>query len=211
MLGALLGIGLIWAIIEIVIWIGIAQFMSGWWVFLWFIAAFFVGGSLLKTGMKNISPMAQQMRQGGVIQPHLRPPDSVMTKSMALVVAGILLMIPGVLSDVVAVFMLLPPVQNKLKDFADNYMRKNQQKMMQMMQQRMQDMGMDASQFGGGAFGGGAFGEQFGGGQNPFEQGTANKASSTANSKYGGFGQTVDGSATVIKNDKKITHAANDD
>lgn len=211
MLGALLGIGLVWAIIEIAVWIGIAQFMSGWWVFLWFIAAFFIGGSLLKTGMKNISPMAQQMRQGGVIQPHLRPPDSVMTKSMALVVAGILLMIPGVLSDLVAVFMLLPPVQNKLKDFADNYMRKNQQKMMEMMQQRMQDMGMDASQFGG-QFGGGQFGGgAFGGGQNPFENTTAQKNQSKSNSKYGGFGQTVDGSAKVIKNDKKITHAANDE
>lgn len=210
MIGAVLGLGLIWAVIEILVWIGIAQFISGWWVFLWFIAAFVIGSGLMRTGMKNIGPMAQQMQQGGMMNPGIRPPQSVMIKSLALVAAGILLMIPGVLSDIAALFLMLPPVQNKLHDYANRYMMKNQQKMMDMMAQRMQDMGMDPSQFqqGGGSFGaGGAFGGgSFGG------------FSSTGSGKFGGGfsssgrGTTVDSEATVVnpKNVKKL-ESANDD
>lgn len=203
-MGAILGYGLILMVVEIAIWIGIAQFTSGWWVFLWFVGAFFVGSALIRNGMQNLNPMAQQMKQGGFIQPHTRPPDSVMTKSMAFVAAGILLAIPGLLTDVLALLLMLPPVQIKLKDFGEKYMHNNQQKMMDMMMKRMQDAGMDASQFN----------QQFGGGGgNPFgEQSPFGKGNPFGNAgKYGGFGQTVDGSAKEIKDAKKITHAANDD
>lgn len=209
MVGAFLGIGLIWLIIELLVWYGIAQFISGWWVFLWFIVAFFIGSGLLRTGMKNIGPMAQHMQQGGMINAAMRPPQSVMIKSMAYVAAGILLMIPGVLSDIGALLLILPPVQNKLHDAVNRYMQKNQQKMMDMMAQRMKDMGMDPTQFpqGGGFGGAGGFGS------------TGFGAGGFSSSRYGktGYGNTVDSEATVVdstaqsKPAKRIENAANDD
>lgn len=215
MIGAVLGLGLIWAVLEILVWIGIAQFISGWWVFLWFIAAFFIGGSLLRTGMKNLAPMAQQMRGGGMMNPAARPPQSVMIKSLALVVAGILLMIPGVLSDLGALFLLLPPVQSKLHDYANSYMMKNQQKMMDMMAQRMQDMGMDPSQFqqGGGSFGaGGAFGGGGFGGFSSTGSGPSGSGKFGGGFSSSGRGTTIDSEATVVNpKDVKKIESANDD
>lgn len=207
MIGAFLGLAVVWLVVELLVWYGIAQFMSGWWVFLWFICAFFIGSALLRTGMKNISPMTQQM-QTGMFNPASRPPQSIMIKSVAFVIAGFLLIIPGVLSDLMALIVMLPPVQNKLHDYANNYAMKNQEKMMAMMQQRMQDMGMNGSQF------------QQQGSANPF--GKSNPFQSNpfgSNSGFGnfggGFGKTIDGEATVVKdvNQKKITKvdAANDD
>ncbi|ENU0146318.1 FxsA family protein, partial [Acinetobacter baumannii] len=36
------------AIVEIAVWIGVAQFISGWYVFFWFIIAFFIGLTLIR-------------------------------------------------------------------------------------------------------------------------------------------------------------------
>lgn len=200
-MGAFFGIAVVWLIIEMLLWYVIAQFVSGWWVFAWFIVAGVIGLNLLKKGMTNLRPMASQMR-GGMANPASRPPESVMTTSFAKAVAGLLLLIPGVLSDVLAVLLLLPPVQTKLKTMVNAYVLKNQEKVMAMMQAQMKNSNIDPSQFGGmGGFG--SFGKMGG------------------MTGQGGFGQTFEGEATVVKptqtqqsNTKvttKITHAANDE
>lgn len=211
MVGAFLGLALVWVVIELLVWYGIAQFISGWWVFLWFIAAFVIGSGLLRKGMQNMGPMAQQMRQGGMINPVSRPPQSVMIKSMAYVAAGILLMIPGVLSDLVALVMMLPPVQQKLHGIMENYMKRNQEKMMEIMAQRMQDMGMDPSQFQQQGGAGGAFGGSFGG-FNSSGFGSGGFGSSGFGSKSSGYGNTVEGEAKVVNpKDVRKIESANDE
>ena len=93
----------------------------------------------------------------------------------------------GVLKDLFGIFVILPPVQKKLKDFANNYVMNNQQKMMEMM----------AKQMGGGQNPFGGAGGM--GGQNPF--GDVFKQHTT-----------VDGTAKIIPKDvKKITKSANDE
>lgn len=138
-MGQIVGIAIVWFIIEMLLWYLLAQFMSGWWVFMWFIIAAVIGISLLRKGMAALNPMAQQMKAGGMMNPSMRPQESTMMKSVAMAAAGILLLIPGVLSDLLALLVILPPVQKKLKDFANNYVMNNQQKMMEMMAKQMVD------------------------------------------------------------------------
>ncbi len=206
-MGQIVGIAIVWFIIEMLLWYLLAQFMSGWWVFMWFIVAAVIGLALIRKGMASLSPMAQQMKTGGMMNPAMRPPEATMMKSVAMAAAGVLLLIPGVLSDIIALLLVLPPVQKKLKDFANNYVMNNQQKMMEMMAKQM----------------GGQMGGQnpFGGmnGQNPFGGASGmNKQNPFGQQQQNPFGDvfkqhtTVDGTAKNIPKDvKKITKSANDE
>ena len=205
-MGQIVGIAIVWLIIEMLLWYLLAQFMSGWWVFMWFIIAAVIGISLIRKGMAALNPMAQQMKAGGMMNPAMRPQESTMIKSVAVAAAGLLLLIPGVLSDLLALLVILPPVQKKLKDFANNYVMNNQQKMMEMM----------AKQMGGQNPFGGAGGM---GGQNPFGgAGGMNNQNPFGQQQQNPFGNvfkqhtTVDGTAKNIPKDvKKITKSANDE
>lgn len=189
-MGALVGIALIWFIIEMLIWYLAAKLIGhggGWYVFFWFIAAAILGVSMIKKAASTLNPMAQQVKamQNGVIpNPANQPKESTIAKSVALGVAGILFLLPGLLSDAVACILLLPVVQRKITQAAKNYALKNQDKMMAMMSKQMGGK----SPFGG--FGGM-------GGQNPF-------------SGFGHGGTTVDGQATSVTNQKQI-RSANDE
>lgn len=205
-MGQIVGIAIVWFIIEMLLWYLLAQFMSGWWVFMWFIIAAVIGISLIRKGMAALNPMAQQMKAGGMMNPAMRPQESTMIKNVAVAAAGLLLLIPGVLSDLLALLVILPPVQKKLKDFANNYVMNNQQKMMEMM----------AKQMGGQNPFGGAGGM---GGQNPFGgAGGMNNQNPFGQQQQNPFGNvfkqhtTVDGTAKNIPKDvKKITKSANDE
>lgn len=205
-MGQIVGIAIVWFIIEMLLWYLLAQFMSGWWVFMWFIIAAVIGISFIRKGMAALNPMAQQMKAGGMMNPAMRPQESTMIKSVAVAAAGLLLLIPGVLSDLLALLVILPPVQKKLKDFANNYVMNNQQKMMEMM----------AKQMGGQSPFGGAGGM---GGQNPFGgAGGMNNQNPFGQQQQNPFGNvfkqhtTVDGTAKNIPKDvKKITKSANDE
>lgn len=96
-------------------------------------------------------------------------------------------MLPGLLTDLVALLLLLPVVQNKLTAAAKDYALKNQDKMMQIMAKQMGGQ----SPFGG--MGGSPFGKN-----GPF-------------GKTGGFGTTVDGEAKPVNPDIKRIKSANDD
>ncbi|WP_227431133.1 FxsA family protein [Psychrobacter sp. I-STPA6b] len=208
-MGQIVGIAIVWFIIEMLLWYLIAQFISGWWVFAWFIVAAVIGVTLIRKGMATLNPMAQQMKAGGMMNPAMRPPENTMIKSVAMAVAGFLLLVPGILSDILALLVILPPVQRKLKDMANNYVMNNQQKMMDMM----------ARQMGGqNPFGGmGGMGGMNGNAQNPFGNSNpfGNMNGTQSNSPFGDmFKQhtTVDGSAKPVQKDvKKITKSANDD
>ena len=206
-MGQIVGIAIVWFIIEMLLWYLIAQFMSGWWVFMWFIVAAVIGISLIRKGMASLNPLAQQMKAGGMMNPSMRPPESTMIKSIAMAVAGILLLIPGVLSDLLAVLVILPPVQKKLKDMANNYVMNNQEKMMEMMAKQMG--GQNPFGGAGGMGGQNPFGGAGGmGGQNPF-------GGAQQQNPFGDvFKQhtTVDGTAKSVPKDvKKISKPANDD
>ena len=111
---------------------------------------------------------------------------------MATGIAGLLLLLPGVLSDVAALVLLLPAVQRKLSQKAKEYALKNQDKMMAMMAKQMGGQSPFGNMGGFGAMGGG---NPFGGmgGNSPFTGGT-----------------TIDGEAKVKPNKVKAIKPAND-
>lgn len=128
---------LIGIILEILVWIGVAQFISGWYVFFWFIIAFVIGLSLLRSSTATIMPQLQQMQMTGQMSA-----DGSVTKKMAIAFAGILLMIPGLITDVLALLVILPPVQKMIQNAGMKFMAKKQQAMMNnMMGGMMGNMG----------------------------------------------------------------------
>lgn len=211
-MGTAVGVALVWFIIEMLIWYLIAQFISGWWVFAWFVVAAIIGIMLMRKGMAVLNPMAQQIKSGGMFNPAMRPPESTIMKTVAMALAGVLLLIPGLISDVLAVIVLLPPVQNKFKTFANNYVQKNQEKMMQMMAKQMGGMAGfpnmgDLNQMGG-------MGQQ---GQHPFGNNPFNHAGKSpfgggfAKGNFGRTTTTVEGTAKDVKKDIKKLSSANDE
>lgn len=94
------------AILEIAVWIGVAQFISGWYVFFWFILAAIIGLKLLRSSTSSIMPQLQQMQMTGQLSG-----DAAVSRKIATAIAGVLLIIPGLITDVIAALILLPPVQ----------------------------------------------------------------------------------------------------
>lgn len=120
---------LIAIVAEIVTWIFVGDLVgSGWYVFFWFIAAFFIGINMVRGSTAHIMPQMQQMQMGGVMGD-----TGGLGQHLPRAIAGLLLLIPGLLTDVVAVLMLLPPVQQAFKGIALKAMQKRQEAMMNQM------------------------------------------------------------------------------
>ncbi|MEA1227795.1 FxsA family protein [Acinetobacter sp. IRS14] len=177
------------AIVEIAVWIGVAQFISGWYVFFWFIIAFFIGLGLIRRSTAGIMPQLQQMQMTGQLGS-----DPTVTKKLAYAFAGFLLMLPGLVSDVLAVLILIPGVQTAFRNIAMRTLAKRQQAMMNKM---MGGMGGNAS------------------GQNPFAD-LMRQMQDMQNQQGGGQGQyhdsnIIDGEARdVTPNHKEIEHKNKD-
>jgi UPF0716 protein FxsA len=87
------------------IWILINLFHQyGWWVLLYLVAMILLGLQLIRDEKLLFSGrMMQSLNQGG-------NPMKAMFGSARNIIAGILLIIPGVLTDLIAVVILLIPV-----------------------------------------------------------------------------------------------------
>lgn len=171
------------AILEIAVWIGIAQFISGWYVFFWFIIAFFIGLSMLRSSTSSIMPQLQQMQMSGQMGN-----DPAVTKKLAVAMAGFLLMLPGVVSDILALLILIPGVQTLFRNALMKTLAKRQQAMMNKMMGGMM----------GGDVGGNA-------GQNPFED--LMRQMQNMQHQHGGSpyndSNVIDGEAREVKPDQK--------
>lgn len=115
---------LIGLVLEIFLWIGVGDLVgSMWYVFFWFIAAFFLGINMIRSHASGL----QQMKQGQMAL------DPSITNNLPKIIAGILLLIPGLLTDILALLILIPPVQQALKAVVMKTMMKRQQAMMEKM------------------------------------------------------------------------------
>ncbi len=130
-------------IAEVLVWIAVGDLVgSMWYVFFWFIAAFFIGLNIVRKHASGLMPQMQQMQAGQMSA------DPALSGNLPKIIAGFLLMVPGLISDLLAVLILIPPVQNALKAAMMNVMMKRQQAMMEkMMGGMMGDMnGMGGAQ-----------------------------------------------------------------
>ncbi|ENU20236.1 hypothetical protein F994_01294 [Acinetobacter bohemicus ANC 3994] len=136
-------------ILEVFVWIGVGDLVgSMWYVFFWFIAAFFMGMNLIRKYSAGLMPQMQQMRAGQMTG------DPALTSNLPKILAGFFLLIPGLITDVLAVLILIPSVQNIFKNAMMKTMAKRQQAMMEKMMG-----GMMGDMNGMGGMGGGAQGQ----------------------------------------------------
>ncbi|MEN5017116.1 FxsA family protein [Erwinia sp. Eh17-17] len=97
---------LVW--IEISLFIQVAHVMGVLLTMLLVIFTSCIGVSLVKNqGMKNFVLMQQKLNAG-------ESPAAEMIKSVSLVLAGFLLLLPGFFTDFIGLLLLLPPVQKHL-------------------------------------------------------------------------------------------------
>ena len=116
-------------IAEVLVWIGVGDLVgSMWYVFFWFIIAFFIGLNLVRSSTSNIMPQLQQMQMTGQLGS-----DPAVTKKLAIAMSGFLLMLPGLISDVLAVLVLIPAVQTAFRNALMKTMAKRQQALMDQM------------------------------------------------------------------------------
>ncbi|OTG88349.1 FxsA protein [Acinetobacter sp. ANC 4558] len=166
-------------ILEILVWIGVGDLVgSMWYVFFWFIAAFFIGLSMVRKYAVGVMPQMQQMQMGQM------GGNPALANNLPKIIAGILLMIPGLITDVLAVLILIPGVQNLFKNVMMNMMMKRQQDMMSKMMGDMNGMG----------------GAQ---GQNPFADMMRQMQEMQAQQNGRGDSSVIDGEAREITPDAK--------
>ena len=167
-------------IAEVLVWIGVGDLVgSMWYVFFWFIIAFFIGLNLVRSSTSNIMPQLQQMQMTGQLGS-----DPAVTKKLAIAMSGFLLMLPGLISDVLAVLVLIPAVQTAFRNSLMKTMAKRQQAMMEQM---MGGMGASA------------------GGQNPFAD-LMRQMQEMQNQQGGGQyrdSTVIDGEAREVKPEQK--------
>ena len=97
---------LVW--IEISLFIQVAHVIGVLLTMLLVIFTSCIGVSLVKNqGMKNFMLMQQKLNAG-------ESPAAEMIKSVSLVLAGFLLLLPGFFTDFIGLLLLLPPVQKHL-------------------------------------------------------------------------------------------------
>ena len=120
---------LIAIVTEIVTWIVVGDLVgSGWYVFFWFIFAAMIGFTILRSSVAHIMPQMQQIQMSGQMAN-----DPNVGKYLPRAIAGLLLAIPGLWSDLIAVLMLIPAVQTMFRNSAMKAMQKRQQAMMEKM------------------------------------------------------------------------------
>ena len=121
-------------ILEVFVWIGVGDLVgSMWYVFFWFVIAFFIGLNLIRKYAVGVMPQMQQMQMGQMNG------DPTLTANLPKILAGFFLMIPGLITDVLAVLILIPAVQNLFKNAMMKAMAKRQQAMMEKMMSGMGD------------------------------------------------------------------------
>ncbi len=90
---------------EIWILVSLAQ-QYGWWVAVYIIGIALLGLQLIRDEKQQLSGrMMQNLTQGG-------NPMKAMFGSARNIIAGVLLVIPGVITDIIAVILLLIPIKS---------------------------------------------------------------------------------------------------
>lgn len=106
MLGRLVLLFITVSVLEIWVLIRISAATSFWFTLALCGFTFFLGSSLVRGVAANIQARTAQALQRG------EPPAGAMAAGLLDILAGVLLMMPGVLSDIVGALLVLPPMRN---------------------------------------------------------------------------------------------------
>ncbi|GHE36802.1 FxsA family membrane protein [Streptomyces capitiformicae] len=108
-----------WLVLEIWLLTVVASAASGLAVFLLLLAGFLIGSAVVKrAGRRAFRALTEtlQQQQGGVAA---MPAGGKSEGNGFLMLGGLLLMLPGLISDVVGLVLLVPPVQKGLGRYAE--------------------------------------------------------------------------------------------
>nr|WP_223245290.1 FxsA family membrane protein [Streptomyces sp. CBMA156] len=93
-----------WLVLEIWLLVQVGSWLGGFTVVLLLVAGVLIGGSLIKrAGLKALSAAIEQSKNPQSEQPE--------TGTSMTVLAGLLLIVPGFLSDLVALTLVFPPTR----------------------------------------------------------------------------------------------------
>ncbi|MGW6459338.1 FxsA family membrane protein [Streptomyces sp. NPDC055078] len=107
-----------WLVLEIWLLIAVGNAAGGLTVFALLVVGAVVGGTVVKRAgrraFQNLSETLQQQQSG-------RPPstDNGSSGNGFLMLGGLLIMLPGLISDVAGLVLLLPPVRTRLARYAE--------------------------------------------------------------------------------------------
>lgn len=94
---------LLWIALEVGLMIHVSDWLGGSAVTLWMLAAAVVGVTLIRRqGLRAISELRASTGRGEL-------PAQTLIESLVVLLAGLLLILPGLISDVLAVLLLIGP------------------------------------------------------------------------------------------------------
>ncbi|MEH0421788.1 FxsA family membrane protein [Streptomyces sp. B21-083] len=110
-----------WLVLEIWLLTVVAGAASGFTVFLLLVAGFVLGSVVIKRAgrraFRNLTETLQQQQGGPPSASTARPGGS--EGNGLLMLGGLLLMLPGLISDAVGVLLLIPPLQKAISRYAE--------------------------------------------------------------------------------------------
>ena len=134
---ALILLGLAFPLLELAVLIKVGQSLGVWLTILLLIATGIVGGLLVQSqGLQAARRATESMAAG-------RPPIEPVVDSFMLMVAGILLLIPGLLTDIMALPLLVPPLRRWIARWTLQRMFKNADVRVQTQEWRSPGRGPD--------------------------------------------------------------------
>ena len=98
-------LALAFPLLELAVLIKVGQQLGVWWTILVLVATIVAGGLIVQSQGLNAARRAAESMQEG------RPPIEPVVDSFMLMLAGFLLLVPGFLSDGLALLLLIPPVR----------------------------------------------------------------------------------------------------
>ncbi|MEV3911515.1 MULTISPECIES: FxsA family membrane protein [Streptomyces] len=103
-----------WLVLEIWLLTVVAGATSGFAVFLLLVAGFVLGSVVIKrAGRRAFQNLNEALQRGGA------PSSSGSSGNGLMMLGGLLLMIPGLISDAVGLLLLIPPVQKAIGRYAE--------------------------------------------------------------------------------------------
>lgn len=112
-------------LLELIVAIGVASIIGWWWVLVIFVVCIPVGIVLMRYGAtatgRSWSAAVAELRAGGATELALEARESAPPRAAAtaaqrslLVPAGLLIAVPGFITDAVGLILLLPPVRRSI-------------------------------------------------------------------------------------------------
>ncbi|MFD5080217.1 FxsA family membrane protein [Streptomyces sp. NPDC058371] len=106
-----------WLVLEIWLLTVVAGVAGGGTVFLLIVAGFVLGAVVIKRAgrraFRNLSETLQQQQSG------VAPTDGPSSGNGPMMLGGLLLMLPGLISDALGLLLLIPPVQKALSAYTE--------------------------------------------------------------------------------------------